>query len=192
MIVFQGASVAFDLSMEEIWVPYLVGATLKVAPNPVWISIIFRALLREGIRVIDLVPTLLSVLAAGYSEPPADPARRRGAAARDRRALVEAGTSHLQHLRPDRGDGCRDIRRGVARSARHDWRADSRITPAMCVDEASEPVGHGQEGELLIGGPGVAQGYIARPELTAEKFIANPFGAERVTRFSIARVMRSA
>ena len=30
-IVFQGASVAFDLSMEEIWVPYLVGATLFVA-----------------------------------------------------------------------------------------------------------------------------------------------------------------
>ena len=31
MWVFQGASVAFDLSMEEIWVPYLVGATLFVA-----------------------------------------------------------------------------------------------------------------------------------------------------------------
>jgi hypothetical protein len=30
-VVFQGASVAFDLSMEEIWVPYLVGATLFVA-----------------------------------------------------------------------------------------------------------------------------------------------------------------
>ena len=27
-IVFQGASIAFDLSMEEIWIPYLVGATL--------------------------------------------------------------------------------------------------------------------------------------------------------------------
>ena len=30
-VMFQGASVAFDLSMEEIWVPYLVGATLFVA-----------------------------------------------------------------------------------------------------------------------------------------------------------------
>ncbi|MDE2579026.1 MAG: AMP-binding protein, partial [Hyphomicrobiales bacterium] len=30
-VVFQGASVAFDLSMEEIWIPYLVGATLFVA-----------------------------------------------------------------------------------------------------------------------------------------------------------------
>ncbi len=30
-MVFQSASVAFDLSMEEIWVPYLAGATLYVA-----------------------------------------------------------------------------------------------------------------------------------------------------------------
>ena len=30
-VVFQGASVAFDLSMEEIWIPYLVGASLFVA-----------------------------------------------------------------------------------------------------------------------------------------------------------------
>ena len=33
-IVFQGASVAFDLSMEEIWTPYLVGATLFMSPRP--------------------------------------------------------------------------------------------------------------------------------------------------------------
>ncbi len=32
---------------------------------------------------------------------------------------------------------------------------------------------------LLIGGPGVAKGYHLRPELTAEKFIANPFGKGR-------------
>ena len=43
------------------------------------------------------------------------------------------------------------------------------------VDEALNLLGPGQEGELLIGGPGVASGYLARPELTAEKFIANPF-----------------
>ncbi|MBM3608109.1 MAG: AMP-binding protein, partial [Alphaproteobacteria bacterium] len=43
------------------------------------------------------------------------------------------------------------------------------------VDDQLNIVEPGVEGELLIGGPGVATGYLKRPELTAEKFIANPF-----------------
>ena len=46
------------------------------------------------------------------------------------------------------------------------------------VDDALNLVDHGVEGELLIGGPGVALGYLRRDELTAEKFIANPFDPE--------------
>jgi acyl carrier protein len=44
------------------------------------------------------------------------------------------------------------------------------------VDEQLRPTGVGQEGELLIGGAGIARGYLNRHELTAEKFIADPFG----------------
>ena len=46
------------------------------------------------------------------------------------------------------------------------------------VDDALNLLDHGVEGELLIGGPGVAQGYLRRDALTAEKFIANPFGSD--------------
>jgi non-ribosomal peptide synthetase component F len=44
--------------------------------------------------------------------------------------------------------------------------------------EALELLARGQQGELLIGGPGVARGYLKRPALTAEKFIANPFDSD--------------
>ncbi|MEJ8630480.1 AMP-binding protein [Sphingomonas sp. I4] len=58
---------------------------------------------------------------------------------------------------------------------------------AWIVDEALRPVEAGQEGELVIGGPGVGVGYVNRPDLTAEKFTMTPFdtvsgGPERIYR----------
>jgi len=43
------------------------------------------------------------------------------------------------------------------------------------VDEKLQPVAMGTPGELLIGGPGVARGYLNHPELTEAKFVADPF-----------------
>ncbi|HEX8350320.1 MAG TPA: non-ribosomal peptide synthetase, partial [Hymenobacter sp.] len=51
-------------------------------------------------------------------------------------------------------------------------------TQFYVLDEYLKPVEPGKVGELIIAGDGVAQGYLGRPELTAEKFIANPFAAQ--------------
>ncbi|TGE21484.1 amino acid adenylation domain-containing protein [Hymenobacter aquaticus] len=51
-------------------------------------------------------------------------------------------------------------------------------TKVYVVDQHQNLCAYGVPGELLIGGEGVAAGYFGRPDLTAERFIADPFGGE--------------
>ncbi len=178
-IVFQGASVAFDLSMEEIWIPYLVGASLFVASAEMLgeADKLPDLMSMAGVTVLDTVPTLLGMISQDISSlrliilggeacPPViaqrwcRPGRRIYNSYGPTEATVVATASEVRINEPVTIGG--------------------PIANYTCyvVDEHMTLLPRGIEGELVIGGPGVAKGYLKRDSLTAEKFVANPFGTE--------------
>ncbi len=178
-VMFQGASIAFDLSMEEIWVPYLVGASLFVAtPQMMGEADRLPAVLAgAGVTVIDTVPTLLAmlggdvpglrvILLGGEALPPAVAQR-----------WSKPGRRIFNTYGPTEATVVATVAEVIAGEAVTIGRPIPNYTTYV-VDEQMNLCAPGAQGELLIGGPGVAKGYLDREALTAEKFIANPFGAQ--------------
>lgn len=180
-IVFQGASVAFDLSLEEIFLPYLVGARLWIATQDVLqdTESLAARMSVAGITVLDTVPTLLAllqddvpslrvVILGGEACPP---------------ALAAKWCRPGRHLFNSYGPTETTVVATAIEIHPDDPITIGRALPGYTthvVDENLHKVAPGTEGELLIGGPGVASGYWRRDELTSQKFIANPFGADGI------------
>ncbi|MFI6785386.1 amino acid adenylation domain-containing protein [Micromonospora sp. NPDC050276] len=184
-VVGQLSSVSFDAAVFEIWGALLNGAALALAPQRVldgaalraWIAGagVTTALLPTGLfhEIVDTDPAALAglrtVLAGG--DTLSGPRARRALAALPGARLLNAYgptentvivTAHEVHA-DDAAPGV-PIGRPIA------------DTQVYVLDSRLRPVPPGVPGELYAAGDGLARGYAGRRGLTAERFVADPFG----------------
>ncbi|MEQ4718186.1 amino acid adenylation domain-containing protein [Nonomuraea sp. B19D2] len=190
-------SSAFDFSVWEIWGALLTGARLVMVPY--WVSRspeeFHELLVREQVTVLNQTPSAFAQLM--------DADRRRGERLAVR--LVVFGGEPLD-ARPLRDwfdrypeNRCRVVNMyGITETTVHVTAQTVTRREAMAgsrsvgcplpgwhvyvLDERGRPVPCGVPGEIYVGGAGVALEYLGRPELTAQRFLPDPFGGGRMYR----------
>ena len=174
-LVYQGFSAAFDMSFEEIWISYLVGAALWIAPASLVADpdLLVQTLKRERITVLHAVPTLVGLLED--LPPTLRLINLGGEACPDALAqrLVRPGLKIFNTYGPTETA----VSASVAELKPGEPVTIGLPLPnygLLVVDEQRRPLPAGEVGELCIFGPGLAIGYLGRPDLTAERFVPNP------------------
>lgn len=174
--VYQGFSTAFDMSFEEIWIAYLVGATLWIAPREVVgdPELLPQLLEVNHITVLHAVPTLLALF------PRDIPNLRLINLGGEMcpQALVDRWTTPTRKLFNTYGPTEATVSASLAELHRGEPVTIGTPLPnygLLVVDEDLHLLPAGETGELCIIGPGVTSGYLGRVDLTAEKFVANPY-----------------
>lgn len=181
------SSISFDLTVTSLYVPLLAGATVELVPEDLGAQNLLKALRRPGSRsLVKITPAHLELLSQQMS-----PEEAAGAT----RAFVIGGENLLaERLRLWRDHapatrlineygptetvvGCciyevaaDDAREGTVPIGR-----PIANTQLYILDAEGKPVPPGATGELYVGGAGVGRGYLNRPELTAERFLPDPF-----------------
>ncbi|PTL74939.1 non-ribosomal peptide synthetase, partial [Vitiosangium sp. GDMCC 1.1324] len=177
--VLQFASIGFDASVCEVFASLLAGSCLHLASREQLMpGAPLHALLRERfISAVTLTPSVLAqldpeglegletIISAGEACPPETAAR------------WSSGRRFLNAYGPTEVTVCASIESSV-----------DPLQPTIgkpfpnarvyVLDARTQPLPVGLPGELYVGGPGVARGYLGRPDLTAERFVPDPFSSE--------------
>src|SRR6185312_2620547 len=180
--VMAATSICFDLSVFEIFVPLATGGAVILAENALELP---RLPARDEVTLVNTVPSAMAELVRQGAVPPSvvtvnlagEPLR--GALAR---RIHELGTvRRLLNLYGPSEDTTYSTIADVAEVGAEGEPTIGRPLPntrAYVVDSGLQPLPVGVPGELLLAGRGLARGYLGRPELTAEKFVPDPFASE--------------
>ncbi|MEU2125968.1 amino acid adenylation domain-containing protein [Nocardia niwae] len=180
-------SAAFDLSVWEYWWAPRTGARLVLAPpdahrDPAGLLDLVR---RASVTTLTLVPSLLAMLAEASGERRLPRSLCRLLVIGE--ALPAASVRRVRTLTAARIDNLYGPTETTVSVTRFRTAAGTRqaLTPlgtpesgnrVYVLDDRLHPVPAGVTGELYLGGAQLARGYHGRPELTAERFVADPFG----------------
>jgi amino acid adenylation domain-containing protein len=183
-------SFSFDLTVTSLFVPLVAGGSVELLPEDVGAQNLVAALLRAGERsLLKLTPSHLDLLSQqigpekiaglarclviGGENLVGESLRIWRDLAPDTRLFNEYGPTETvvgccvhEVLPTDPFTGSVPIGRPIAN------------TQLYVLDANLQPVADGEQGELYIGGAGVGRGYWNRPELSAERFLADPFCGE--------------
>jgi amino acid adenylation domain-containing protein len=186
-VVLQKTPYAFDVSVWEFFWPLIVGARLAMAEpyihrDPAQLR---DAINRYGVTTLHFVPSMLQMfMDRPFDAPP--PSLRRILASGEALApsTMQLCTRRLPSIALHNLYGPTECAVDVTA-----WCCPSRDTATRIsigkpianlrihvLDEQLQPVPVGVAGEIHIAGIGVGRGYLDRPDLTAERFIPNPFG----------------
>ncbi|WNG57427.1 amino acid adenylation domain-containing protein [Archangium gephyra] len=177
--ILQGASLTFDTSVEEIFVALLSGATLFLAPRETLLPgpELVRLLREQRITALNETASVLALL-------PSD-------GLPDLEAVITGGELCTADIVARWQPGRKFI------NVYGQTETTIEATTAECVpggepplgrpvqntrlyllDETLEPVPEGVPGEAYVAGEGMGRGYFGRPDLTADRFLPDPFSYE--------------
>ncbi|MGW2130386.1 amino acid adenylation domain-containing protein [Streptomyces coelicoflavus] len=173
-------TVGFDIAGLELFLPLLHGARVVLAPREVVRDpVALGALVREsGATLMQATPSLWQALCEAGGLPAG------------LRVLVGGEALPVSLARSLAGDG-RAVTNLYGPTETTVWSSAAEVTESGAVsiggpvantrlyvlDAGLRPVPVGVAGELYIAGAGLARGYHGRPGLSAERFVADPFGA---------------
>jgi surfactin family lipopeptide synthetase C len=176
--------ISFDIAALELYLPLTVGATVVIAPREIVQDGTHLAdtLERHPITFMQATPaTWRMLLSCGWNGKPGLTLLC-GGEALDRplaNQLLSRGRALWNLYGPTETTIWSTLHQVTGSETRSLIPIGKPIANTECyvVDRHLQPVPIGVAGELCIGGMGLAQGYLGRPELTAERFIPNPFSA---------------
>jgi nonribosomal peptide synthetase DhbF len=174
-------TVAFDIAGTELFLPLISGAAMVLAGKDTVTdpSAVVAMMCRHEVTAVQATPAFWQMLLT--REPNAAKGLR----------IIVGGEALPVRLAEILADQAAEVSNWYGPTETTIWSTTASVEPGSGVPAIGQPIGNtqvyvldsglclvprGAQGELYIAGAGVARGYQGRPELTAERFVACPFG----------------